>query len=283
MNYQTPDFIVVGAGKSGTSWLSACLLEHPDIFVPHTGEVHYFSTHYSREPDWYLSHFENVRGELVVGESSPTYLWWPEVPLRIKNWNPDMRLIFILREPVSRAYSEYCMHLSVEKVSSEIDKVLVPDSEYVTSGLYYRHITSYLEYFPDSQMKILLYDDLENDPKIFLEEICNYLGVDTTFKPTVLDKVFFGRKPRKRFAKTHMLLIGLASAIQKRSTYIAAGMQKLRSSPITSSYHRMMAGNDYPELSQVTRDQLAEFYREDIDALSRLINRDLSHWHSARV
>jgi len=88
-----PDFIGLGAQKAATSWIHACLYEHPQIFMPASKEIHFFSRHYSKDIRWYEEHFRSCQTNQLAGEFSPTYLYDPATPKRIHEWNPAVKLI----------------------------------------------------------------------------------------------------------------------------------------------------------------------------------------------
>ena len=106
-----PPFLVVGAAKTGTSWLHQCMREHPNVFVPERKEVDFFSWNYDSGPEWYRSFFSAREREEEAGEISPSYMVNGEAPKRINDWNPGTKRIFIFRDPVERVYSHYCMLL----------------------------------------------------------------------------------------------------------------------------------------------------------------------------
>jgi sulfotransferase family protein len=113
-----PDFLLIGAQRSGTTSLYRYLAEHPSVAPALVSKgVHYFTTGYDRGPSWYRGHFPTVayrdlhralrRTPLVTGEASPYYLFHPLAPERVALELPDLRLIALLRDPVSRAYSQF--------------------------------------------------------------------------------------------------------------------------------------------------------------------------------
>src|SRR5688572_30664430 len=102
-----PNFVGIGAPKSATTWLSEVLRKHPDVFVAHGKELVYFSSQkkFSRGEQWYLSHFTGVTTQTAVGEFSVSYLGGGRVTAeRIHAFNPDMKLIAVLRDPVARSF-----------------------------------------------------------------------------------------------------------------------------------------------------------------------------------
>src|SRR4051794_13012479 len=109
-----PNFLVVGAQRSGTTIFHQILLTHSEIYVPsRRKEIHFFDRYFDRGLNWYKSYFppENAAARYsAIGEVTPDYLAIPEVPARIHATLPNCRLIFILRNPIERAYSwyQYC-------------------------------------------------------------------------------------------------------------------------------------------------------------------------------
>ena len=101
------NFIGVGAQKSGTSWIYACLYEHPEICAP-IKEIHFFSRpRYEKGIAWYEKQFDRCAVEKLRGEFSTSYLYTPEAAARIHAAYPDAKIIAVLRNPIDRAYSQY--------------------------------------------------------------------------------------------------------------------------------------------------------------------------------
>ena len=115
------------------------------------------------------------------------------------------------------------------------------------------------------------------NPKVLLEDIYSFLGIDATFEPPVMDNVARGRRLRKQFTTRHLLFLSFISTIASHSAGISARLRNLRASRLARIYHDIMAGEDYRRLSLEARMRLVEYYREDIKALSQLIDRDQSH------
>ena len=127
-----PDFIILGAQKSGTTALYYDLCKHSKILKSSRKEIHYFDKKHYPDHEWYKNKFPEINGK-ITGESSPSYLFLPFVPYRIKETIPGCKFIIILRNPVDRAYSQYNMdnknEISFEKLienvlSSDVDKLL---------------------------------------------------------------------------------------------------------------------------------------------------------------
>jgi len=117
----TPDFLIVGAQRCGTTSLFKTLMQHPDVARPFLRKgVHYFDTSYDRGPSWYRGHFplrassraRRRGGHVITGESSPYYMFHPRAPHRIGSDLPGVRLLVLLRDPVERAYSAHAHELA---------------------------------------------------------------------------------------------------------------------------------------------------------------------------
>jgi hypothetical protein len=274
-----PNFLVVGAGKAGTSWLQICFEEHPEIFVPFQKETNFFSLEYGMGLSWYTNFFKGARHEKAVGEICPSYMVLDRATERIHAINPDMKLLFMLREPVSRAYSHYCMLLRGSAASEDIDKDLNEESRLVQEGRYFHHISRFKEYFPPEQIKVVFYDDLKEVPRDFLKDVYGFLGVDTNHTPSVLNREFHNRKPLLSHTGLYNLGVKVIRAVSRTRTgnRLVTGLRK---TGIVNIAYSILPTTKYPELSPEKIKELKEFYREDIIRLSQLSGRDLSHWIS---
>ena len=145
------DFLIIGAAKCATTWLQMSLMETQEIFMPDP-ELHYFSREYERGPDWYSSYFEAAGGAQLVGEKSNSYMTAPKAAERIKRDCPGVRLIVQMRDPVQRAYSDYCMLFRRGEVNDDIYAHLDPDraadQRFLNDGLYAFHLRRFFRSVP---------------------------------------------------------------------------------------------------------------------------------------
>ena len=203
-----PNFLVIGAAKSGTTWLHLCLSEHPDIFLPNAKELHYFSydSRYEKGPAWYENFFPKDSTQLAIGEVSPSYLSSEAAPERIYQYNPEMKLVCILRNPIERAYSHYCMDLVTGTANPDMSIGLGAQSPYVSWGLYHEQLERYLNFFPRDQLKVVLFDDLKGNPNTFLKEIYDFIEVESSFSASLTNQPKNTKKSLPRFPKTYRYL-----------------------------------------------------------------------------
>lgn len=276
---RNPNFIVVGAPKAGTTWLYQCLKEHPEVFVSTPKELHYFSRDrcYAKGIEWYLSHFKDAQ-EPLIGEVCPSYMYLEKVPARIHEWNPNVKLIFMLRNPIDRAYSEYCMQLDHGEVTKDIGQELSPSSLIAQCGLYHQQLQDFFKFFPKEQTQILLFDDLKRDPENILQRTYDFLGVDQTYKPETLSRQENVRKPPPRNMSIYQPMRSTYLRLVKQYPELEIFVHKIRRQGYLNLFYKMTRGGTYPKLTKEVAHKLAAFYDQDIQALSKTINRDVSYW-----
>lgn len=277
-----PNFLVTGAAKSGTTWLHLCLSEHPDVFLPNAKELHYFSydSRYEKGVAWYEDFFPKNSDQSAIGEVSPSYLCSSEAPERIYQYNPQMKLVCILRNPIERAYSHYCMDLVTGTANPDMAIGLGAQSPYVSWGLYHEQLARYLEFFPREQLKVVLFDDLKANPKAFLTDIYEFLGIDASFSASIMNQPKNTKKSLPKFPKTYRSLKSIYRNLME--VPIARDLLvPLRLKGYFNFFHRLNRGERFPDLTPERKHFLADFYRQDLAKVSTLLDRDLSSWLAA--
>lgn len=203
-----PDYLILGAQKSGTSTLFKLLSDHPEIHNPYTKELHYFDWHYNHSFFWYRSHFPINWGK-ITGEATPIYLFHPEVPSRIKAVLPQCKFIVILRNPVDRAYSHYQMVVrkGFEKLSFEdaikaepermhqaledmrnTDAYYSPELQmfsYLSRGKYHEQLERWFALYPKNSFHVLSFENYINNTQEGFDRICDFLGIPLSTIHTV--------------------------------------------------------------------------------------------------
>ena len=225
-----PDFLVIGAGKAGTTSLYHYLSQHPGIFLTPKKETRFFALEgedlttfrwAGAKPranltsivriEEYRQQFEGRRGEAAAGEVCPIYLYYPGTAQRIARYLPDVKLIAILRNPVDRAYSHYqflrqrgreplAFADAVAQEPERIRQKWMWDYHYTAQGFYYRKLRPYYEQFPAEQIKIFLYEDLTSDPDRLLAEIYAFIGVAREAKVDLSQQLNTTRLPSNKIA-----------------------------------------------------------------------------------
>ena len=173
-----PDFVCIGAQKTGTTWLYHMLRQHPGVFLPATKELNFFYRDLPLER--YEEYFPPAAAQRLRGDISPNYMVLPEVAERMYAAVPDARLICILREPVARAKSQYQMAVKLGNIPAHISfiEAFRANLQYLRErGCYTDLLARFERYYPPERIHILLYDDLLADPAAFLRDVLSYLGL----------------------------------------------------------------------------------------------------------
>jgi len=178
-----PTFLVIGAMKAGTTSLGEYLGVHPEIFVTAEKEPHFFSFR-DRQAlglEWYESLFDRADGAIARGEASTTYTKYPRfpgTPARIAQVVPDVRLIYVVRQPVDRIRSQYLHEVSRGQQVRPLAEVLRERPTYVDTSRYGLQLDQYLEHFPAGQLLVLTADQLRHDRQATMARVFGFLGVD---------------------------------------------------------------------------------------------------------
>ena len=271
-----PDFIGVGAQKAGTSWIHACLYEHPSIYMPSSKEIHFFSNYYIKGKEWYISHFSDCLPHQLAGEYSPTYLYHADAPMRIYDHNPHVKLIICLRNPVERVVSAYRYAIQTRAISPSLslDKLMNQRPSYVEHSLYYQQICRYLQYFSREQLCITLYEDIALDPYTFMRNIYQFLDIDWHFRPAMAEQRVNASRgaPRWKALDTFMQ----TSAACLRAVGLGHIVWRMGRSGAVELLRRLNARAPVQQpVSEACVRALRQRFAPDVRGLAALIQRDL--------
>jgi hypothetical protein len=304
MKENLPDFLIIGAPKSGTTSLYSYLRSHPQVFMSRIKEPRYFAfadrkpqfrgaggARFNRNVIWRLDEYRRLfagRGAArAAGEASATYLWAPAAPVAIRGLIPEARLIAILRNPADRAYSHYCHNRRLGRepftdfraaLDAEPERIAAgwnPNVHYRARGRYGEQIARYLEHFPRERLKVLLQEDLSARPDATLAEVCRFLDVDDSF--------VFDTRHRHNVTEglPRRVWINRLFATQSRARDVARRVvpETIR----TALFNRYYRSNldPAPPLDPDLRGSLLAEYREDLLRLQCLIGRDIGAWLDA--
>jgi hypothetical protein len=265
-----PDFLGIGAQRAGTTWLYHCLNDHPQIGVAEQKELHFFDSGFDRGVEWYERQFPDSGQFDVVGEVTPNYLNHPDAPERIARILPEARLIAILREPVSRAYSAYELFRQKRYARQSFHEVCTVGSDLYNLGCYAGQLERFFEHFDRSQLGIWLYDELKAEPQTFLSQVYGFLGVDATFVPPSLRE----RANAILYPRTQKLLAGLGLGRAMEAAK-ASGFGRWLKRRLAGSARRPRADNVLTDAQQA---EIQALFAPEVDRLEELLGRDLSAW-----
>jgi hypothetical protein len=238
------DFLGIGAQKCGTSLLYEQLKEVEEIYLPKTKELHFFDKHenYVKGLPWYLSFFRDAKPDQLKGEITPAYLYFQEVPCRIRQSfqekSNNLKFIVILRNPIDRAYSHYWMEYKRNNESLKFEYAIIKELiykkkhlqhhvlSYLDRGFYSEQILHWFKFFKRVQFKFIIFEEFITEQNRILNEILEFLGID------------------------------------KKYTFI----------------NKLVFKNHYPPMDEKLRKFLQEIYAEEINALENLLNINLDIW-----
>ena len=269
-----PNFLIAGVQKGGTTAIFAVLRKHPQIFMSEKKEVSFFwkDNLYSRGVAWYENYFRGCKGEKAVGEASPSYLYSTVAPERIARSLPNVKLIFSLRNPIDRAYSQYWHHRRrlVEGLSFE-EAIARGDRGFLPRGFYYEQLMRYLNNFPRENILIQVYDDLKNDPHGFYKRCFEFLKVDDAFVCPEMGQIINHSPIPNNLAYRWLLEHPHLTSYLPRGRGRGLAMKPLRLGR-TVSY-------PYPPMDPETRGRLVELFKGPNRHLGELLGRNLSSWN----
>jgi hypothetical protein len=289
-----PNFLILGAMKSGTTSLYMYLKQHPDVFLPQNKEPMFFLL---RDGTWVrdyvVANYGVTRGVRdladyrrlfapgehcrAVGEATAIYLAEPKVARGIKELLGQPKLLAILRHPADRAFSQYrmCRRFGVEPLETFEEAI---DAEpwrvstgwslgyqYVRLGYYARQLRAYWETLGPASVRLYWYEDLAADSRGVVTDVFRYLGVDPTFRVDVGTRHLAGE--RRRLMILHRAASTRMGRALRRGAVPGRVLEAVRK-----------VTHEQPRMAAATRNRLIEMYRDDIRELEVCSGRNLAHW-----
>lgn len=309
-----PDFFIVGAAKAGTTSLYHYLEQHPQIYMSPVKEPNHFSTDtdigqlrptalkrlkalkideflkgdmsnkihraYITDRNQYASLFRLAPANKKTGEASPAYLYSKKAARAIFDYNPDAKIIIILRNPVQRAFSHYLMDRKLAFTNKSFEDALQEDrshtsrswgstSLYLDLGEYYEQVKRYTDLFSKENILIMLSEELRQHPEETISALYRFTGVDDSFKPDLSQAHNKAAVPRNALMHQLLSFSGLRVMIRRN----------LKNGFIKNGLRRIMFGapKENKPSAEMT-EQLKKYFHQDILKLSELTGKDLTQW-----
>lgn len=313
------NFIIIGAAKAGTTSLYKRLSMHPKIFMTTPKEPEFFARDdiYNNGVEWYLNLFSLAKEDQICGEASTIYsltTCFPETVTRMHSLLPNIKIIYVIREPSERAYSYYtqliknyqnatkdfsanrtfeeCLfpenypnRVDRKKFFAPFDHHLLDNPDiFIGGGMYMTNIRSYLKFYPRENLLLIKFEDLVNDLDAIVGEVCDFLRIDNALLP-------MNESIKENVSNEHFLKIDKEA--HKRSTIV-----KLKSIPLFDLISRLISKKirrtimDWfsglfadkcisarpKKMTEDTRAYLKKLYRDEIDELEAFWGVDLKSW-----
>jgi hypothetical protein len=288
-----PNFLIIGAQKSGTTWLAHILSQHDEIFIP-LNEIHFFNkeNNYKKGLEWYSNHFKKANDNQKIGEKTPNYFSITKKPIRSKYAEhapfinkkivetlPNVKIIILLRNPVERAISAINHYRTHGEISPLIDvddlllgskRDLAEQNGTIDMGLYNKHIKSYYEVFNKDQILVQIFeDDIIQNPYLTLKNICKFLDVNPDYNFQKVEEKIGDYSGNGLY-----LTLGLNYSVTRRLVRL-----------IRKYIPQIMTGPSIKKVrpSESKLDQLYELYSDENDKLFNLIGRRVDSWKKPKM
>jgi Sulfotransferase domain len=275
-----PDFVAVGPARTGTTWLHG-MLSHRVLLPRNTKETHYFDLFYDRGLDWYQAYFAGYPRDRLVGEVTPAYFPKPEVRERMARVMPACRIICTLRDPVERAYSTYRMLIrSGFRVQTFEQEAVRPGSLIFEGNRYASHLRGWQELFGADNVATFLYDQLQADEQAFADSVCDFLGAARIDLSEIGQSLWRNSMPQ-----------------MPRNVRIAGWVRHFRFWLKSRHAERVVLALErwgvwrfffdgpkkFPPLDPEIEARMRTFFLPEVEALEKLLDKDLTAWRTGRL
>ncbi len=312
-----PSFVIIGAMKCGTTSMRHILIQdesiflpqrdvcffdlddieqHGDYFIPTSNgwTFHDFEGDFETYYEWYKSIFAKARDGQIIGENSTTYISSKRAPERISRLMPQVKLVAMLRDPVSRAYSHYWHNLFAGRVTHSFEETLYrKPGTYLSRGYYREQLERYRAFFGLDRLKVIIFEEFIRDQQAVIDDLTQFLGmsstvdlsrVDTHRNPSVVPLSLPGRRLANR---------AFGSIIDRHTTKQLPNMPGFRMdtpkkrgetarypriAKMLDVYRSLRSGKKLPPMKAETRHFLERLFRRENAGLSDLIERDVSEF-----
>jgi len=276
---QWPTFLGIGVPKAATTWLYEVLDNHPDIWMPeHEREVHFFNRYYGdRGLDWYGQFFPSREEPTyqAIGEVTPSYLYCEEERIEaIASEVPSVqKLILMLRNPVDRLYSGYWFSRRVDNLDVTFREFMEERPTTLRWGRYAVHLKRWLQYFDREQFLVLTVESDLADVEHARKRLASFLGVDPTAFPPGAGKSEKNARYMPKFRRLYAWAVDLNRKMKRANIYWPAKI-----ADALGVKHWFGKKTIDRKMDPKIREELTQFYADDVEKLEQLLGREFSEW-----
>ena len=283
------DFFIVGAPKSGTTSLYHYLSEHPQVEMSSQKEPDYFSDKAIHEQGMYyaknrintLDKYDSLfvqKESVVYGEASVSYLFYENVAEDIKKYNPNAKIIIMLRDPIERAFSHYLMDYRLGLISDSFENVLAKISKHKNAHLFYqqyievskyaKQIQRYLDFFKKENILFIDYEDFKKNVSKTVDQVYNFLNISTEFVADINTKHNTFIMPKNKIIRLIYSFVFLRKILTFLfPVYLVKNIRVL-----------LFKSDKKPELLKETRSLLSIIFNDDIKKMEEVLAKNYSKW-----
>lgn len=279
------NLVGIGAQKCATTWLHRVLEAHPRMGMSEPKELDFFSYYYDRGYEWYERHFPATGGLAYCGEISPSYFYNSDVPERVLAYNPEARVVLMLRDPVERAFSNHLHEVRAGNITApDFESGLANNPAYLLQSRYGQHLRRWKAAVPTGRFKVILQEDIRDNAPAVLTDVCAWLGIDWS------DQADFAVEREANASATYKMkaLGGVThtAAVALRKSGLGPALEAFKKvGPVAAvlKANREEIRDIIPELSEETRHRLALELREDMEAVAEMLGRPDLPWKSLKL
>jgi len=278
-----PNFLYIGASKAGSSWLFECLRAHPAVFIPIAKDLQFFNLYYDKGTDWYQAFFDTKDTFLAYGEMSHDYFLASKNAQRICDFNPSIKLIACLRNPVDKILSNYNYakrtylneQVSFEEFFNNHSKYKKDETHNMgrENANYYDNLAPFYKLFPSENILILFYDDLKFQPEHFIQKVYNFLEVDENFTPPMLHTKVNPNQSSRNSALAHVAY-KVAAIVRQVGLSNVVGSIK-RNKLVNAMLYQNKSDDKKESLTDVELKMVNDYYKKSYSKLVELIGEEL--------
>ncbi len=283
------DFFIVGAPKAGTTSLYHYLNEHPQVEMSSQKEPDYFSDKAINEQGMYygknrvntLDKYESLfvqKESVVYGEGSVSYLFYDNVAEDIKKYNPNAKIIIMLRNPIERAFSHFLMDYRLGLIRDSFENVIANKSKHKNAHLFYQQyievskyttqIQRYLDFFEKDSILFIDYDDFKKNVSETVDKVYNFLNISTDFAANINTKYNAFTMPKNKIIRFIYSFVFLRKILTFLfPIYLVRNIRGF-----------LFKEDEKPELLKETRVLLGKIFNDDIRKLEEVLGKDYSKW-----
>ena len=283
------DFFIVGAPKAGTTSLYHYLSEHPQVEMSSQKEPDYFSDKAIHEQGMYyaknrvntLDKYESLfvqKESVVYGEASVSYLFYENVAEDIKKYNPNAKIIIMLRNPIERAFSHYLMDYRLGLISDSFENIIAKKSKHKNAHLFYhqyievskyaKQIQRYLDFFEKENILFIDYEDFKKNVSKTVCQVYSFLNISAEFSADINTKHNTFTMPKNKVIRLIYSFVFLRKILTFLfPIYLVKNIRVL-----------LFKTDKKPELLKETRSQLRIIFNDDIKKLEEVLAKNYSKW-----
>ncbi|HEV2468259.1 MAG TPA: sulfotransferase [Candidatus Sulfotelmatobacter sp.] len=270
-----PSFFIIGPPRTGTTWLHTVLSQCAWLADP-TKETRFFDKHFDRGLEWYRSHYRKATDERAIGEIAPTYFSSQQARERIAQLIPHAKIVCTFRDPVDRVISLYRLKRAYGFIRWTLEEALERDPELLESSRYASHLKEWKKALGESQVLVMLHDDIEKDAQLFLDTVADFIGTSrVNLVPTQLRRVLSSeelREPRNYYWTRGAMVLSEWAKAQRLDSVVAFAKR------LGAVKFFVGGGVGFQKVSYCERMKLRKLFRAEVEALEAMVGRDLSGW-----